>query len=797
MISIEGEFDSRPTHAGSLIWSEDNLLALVTPGILHIFTPTLKACIDSNIAAKFFKTSTPALHIREDGPPWKFVMGESDIRHAISPLALDYMTAAWSPTSCSTFLGCMLACLTNRNQVFLYLPSSPRLEKPWKREIALDHYMMTHWKAKDEIDLKTADKIEMVSLAWSPKILIGQVGSLLTLGNKAGYIMIWHVTDTNNIQCVKSWKTKTDSWIVKLSWSPWSLEGKKYSSMLAFASADGVVNAYKITLDPLDPLQSVTVSKELMLNPLPSLHPCSVLRWQSPGLNDAERGNVLAFNKANRLHIWQPTTNTILSWRRPMAKPISEITWGNLNDRIYVFFMDGKHDVLRLASSYFVLDDVCTEYISEALISKCHIQTKTNIMQEEDDDNANGEADGGEDDTAGGSTKSRLQLHILGGDQSAHGTQLATVYCVTSPFHMEFQRDRYVSCTVVLTKANTEIEAKENNGNMLLTKLSDFISIPNSAILMNPAYHLWDLLFFLAESTANDDGGVEILRSLLRTLEPRATATTTAQTIAKREATFNHGSSLELSLQRALFENVSINSERACVFIWTQLQTLELSDRAKDILEERYATAVSRIKRHNTKSILEGFIEAMEDFSMEGTGDELDSQIEDRDQRMLLVLCDSVLLLHHSDKAMVTVAEKVYSIIQARVGSQCDVKQQLSVIQDLKKGDYSSVKQLESAREACPACDSDIMMESDDQGTCENGHMWHRCTVTLTVISDFHPRNCRGCKRKTAMIPKRKANATLLPNSTSATWLEAALRASSVCGFCGERYYAGQSRKVK
>ena len=111
-----------------------------------------------------------------------------------------------------------------------------------------------------------------------------------------------------------------------------------------------------------------------------------------------------------------------------MAKPISEIAWGNLNNRIYVFFLDGKHDILRLASPEFVVDEECTEYISQALISKCHIQIKTNIMQEDDDDNANGEGEGGEDDATGGSTRSRLQLHILGGDQSAQGTQLATVY---------------------------------------------------------------------------------------------------------------------------------------------------------------------------------------------------------------------------------------------------------------------------------------------------------------------------------------------------------------------------------
>lgn len=161
--------------------------------------------------------------------------------------------------------------------------------------------MMAHWKATPEIDLDMADKLEMASVAWSPKILAGQEGSLLTLGNKAGYIMIWSVTDVDRIHCVKSWKTWTDSWIIKLSWSPWTLEGKKYVSTLAFASADGLVNAHKITCDPLDPLGSLKISGTLMTNPPRSAHPCSVLRWQPMRLVSLEKRMCLSCGSLMKL----------------------------------------------------------------------------------------------------------------------------------------------------------------------------------------------------------------------------------------------------------------------------------------------------------------------------------------------------------------------------------------------------------------------------------------------------------------------------------------------------------------
>jgi len=163
---------------------------------------------------------------------------------------------------------------------------------------------------------------------------------------------------------------------------------------------------------------------------------------------------------------------------------------------------------------------------------------------------------------------------------------------------------------------------------------------------------------------------------------------------------------------------------------------------------------------------------------------------------MLLVLCDSVLLFHHEDKELMSAAEKAYSTLQTRLDNPCDRDDhRTDILRELQKGNTSALSRLGSARESCPACEAEIRLENDERGTCANGHMWQRCSLTLAVISDFYPRTCRGCRRKTLMVPNPKAGATLLSNSKSATWIEAALRANCVCGFCGERYYADQSRK--
>lgn len=124
-----------------------------------------------------------------------------------------------------------------------------------------------------------ADKVESVSLAWSPKIHFGGIGSVLALGNKAGHVTLWHVTSKENVRCIESWKAGSETWVIQLSWSPWVLEGDRYVSMLAYATADGKVQVREVKFNPASPLEGIDVSENVMGAPNQTLHPCTVLRW--------------------------------------------------------------------------------------------------------------------------------------------------------------------------------------------------------------------------------------------------------------------------------------------------------------------------------------------------------------------------------------------------------------------------------------------------------------------------------------------------------------------------------------
>ncbi|KAG0371336.1 hypothetical protein BGX24_001740 [Mortierella sp. AD032] len=620
---MEVEFDSRPARPGSLIWSEDNILALVTPASVNIITPCLAGALDRS-PTKFLLTSTPPLTVAGDGPPWKLGANVANIRNATSTLTIDYMAGAWSPTGCSLLKG------------------------QWQKYLVLDQYLSTYWGAQPEINLEMADKLESVSLAWSPKIHVGGIGSVLALGNKAGHITIWHITNKENVRCIESWKTGSDTWVTQLSWSPWVLEGDQYISMLAYATANGLVRVREVKFNSKSPLEGIEVTENVMGAPDQTLHPCTVLRWSPTSYETANKRNILAFSKGNRLNVWLPESNKTLLWRRPIAKAIADITWDTLGQRLVVFFMDGKHCVLFLEDDDLRVDDEQVEFVHQNIISRCHMQTKTNITQEEGDaDNANADDDNAEDENSGGGAMgSKLQLHIISGSGSYERIQLATAY---------YDDKKSGRCD------------------------------------------------------------------------------------------------LEASLMKR-FEHFVQNAE-------------------------------TRVRKHITGSVLNLLNEVSATSEV---------PLQDYDRSLLLLLCDSVLLFHNQDKSLLATAEKTY----LRLQSSCAVDEQLKVLQDIHKGTLQSRVSFKAGREECPACDAEVKLEDQLEATCANGHTWRRCSVTLLVIADFHPRTCLGCGRKTLMMPDAQADASTLPGTTATSWLEVVLRAHSLCGYCGERFYTALRRRT-
>ncbi|KAF9092665.1 hypothetical protein BGX27_001761, partial [Mortierella sp. AM989] len=695
--------------------------------------PSLSGALDQS-SVKFQTTSAPALTIQGDSPPWKLTGNVASLRNAMTP-HIEYIMAAWSPTGCSRLKGCMLACVTSKHSVFVYIPSSSHVDKQWKKYVVLDKHIAHHWRAKETVDLAMADNVESSSISWSPKISLNNIGSLLALGNKAGSITIWHVTDPSDVRCVKSWKSSSDSWIVRLSWSPWMIEGDRYVSILAYASADGVVCAHKVKFNCESPLETIEVSDNIMETSIQTLHPCTIMRWSPIITESATQTNLLAFSRGNRLNVWLPESGKIILWRKPIAKAIADITWDTYGKRLFVFFMDGKHSVLRLHEEELIVDEESVEFIHQEIISRCHVQARTNIIQEEGEtENTNADDEGGDEETGGGM-----------------GQTIQTLF----------------------------------------DQLDAFIRLPKGALTRNPTYHLWDVALLLGESAKANENDTEVLDHVLSILntnvfQPREDV----QALSKRETLPDTSTTLESRLQAMIFSDPSIAADRVSVYLWDQLRNCLKSGMIKNKLEQRAADGEVRIRKHCTRTILKQFEEESSKTPVPQSDSELDVQMKECDQTLLLLLCDSILLFHHDDKELVDQAERIYGILQDQLQDLCDIKEQMSLLQDIRTGTAPVNKSFSFGRETCPACSSEIKLENITHGTCANDHFWQRCSVSLMVISDFHPRMCLGCRRKTLMVPDSEPRAAVPHLGMQVrSWLNIALQANSVCCFCGERYY--------
>ncbi|KAF9585784.1 hypothetical protein BGW38_000760 [Lunasporangiospora selenospora] len=767
-MNMELEFSSRPRRPGSLIWSEDNIAALVTPSTLHIFTPTLGGILDLS-KVKFLKTAATPLSIENDSPPWKLKLNVANMRNAVSTGTIDFLAAAWSPTGCTQRKGCMLACITSRHSVFIYTSGISHMNRQWEKSIVLDKTIATHWKAGTEVDPDMADKLETASLAWSPKIFTNGIGSLLALGNKAGSITLWKVTDPNDIQCVSSWDIPSRNWVTRLSWSPWIIEGDHYTSILAFATAEGIVGARKVKFHSSSPLASIQVSEDLIDCSGQGLHPCLILRWQPRLIGAAETSCLLAFNRGNRLNVWDPETNKVLVWRRPIAKTISEISWDTTSNKLFIFFMDGKHCVLCVNEDDLTIDEDLVDFVNQSIISRCHVQTMTNIKQEDGD--ADIAADDAEDESSSG-VGSKLQLHIISGDRSAEGMHIATVYCVTSPFQMEFQRERYESCTLVLSKVHRDTD--EATKDLLLGRLMSQLTVSGICLQKNPASYLWDILVLLGDSFVKRQDGTlfqELVKSEYIELSKESKA---KEAFSKAEAIRTTQTTLKERLEWAIFEKPEFGVDRFVVYVWNQFKDLPILESIKDQLQEAALAAEQKIQRHVLKSILQLFDEQQ---SLSGTGTRV---LNEQDQLLLQLLSNSVLLFHKEDTDLVSLAEKVQRVIRSK-----------------RQGSGKTASESGQVQEICPACDAEIEHENDSKATCSNNHSWQRCSVTSLLISDFHPRTCLGCSRKSLQALEPEVPDSSSSEAIEPSWLDAVLRACSVCCYCGGRFFNVLWRKGK
>src|SRR5690606_25490581 len=107
--------------------------------------------------------------------------------------------------------------------------------------------MIFYWNIPTGTDATNSDydKVDTTTFAWTPNIRVGKLRSLLTIGNKAGYVTLWHIFDAKNIHVAFAKKVVENGWITYLSWSSWFIVNGERYAYLACCSSSGSIKILK------------------------------------------------------------------------------------------------------------------------------------------------------------------------------------------------------------------------------------------------------------------------------------------------------------------------------------------------------------------------------------------------------------------------------------------------------------------------------------------------------------------------------------------------------------------------
>ncbi|KAF9971667.1 hypothetical protein BGZ73_005298 [Actinomortierella ambigua] len=743
----------RWVRPGAVRWSEDNQLFVLSPGGVRILTPTFEEKGLDEPKVSFLKTAVVSLDEKET-MPWTLDKNDS------------------------------------RGSVTLHIPETSPSKVVWKKYLTLDKHVAKLWKAtKEDLQPEKVDLVETVSVAWSTQ---GLGGSLLTLGNQAGYVTLWNISDPTNVQHIKTLQVAEEGvWITQLAWSPRFIDNDNRASYLACGLSNGRIAVFKAQLISKDlgaTLDNISFSEDIFKDRQFDLSLCTGFSWSYQDLQMSTTAGRLCIAKGGRIYIWNPQTDAMVSWRRRTTYCITHIQWSEGNTKIIAMFYDGKAFVLN------VMEDMLEEspsdsrdstFLSQNVIGRCHMQTS--ISKDDDDEKGGKDGDAGEDgDEDEGDTSGSAQLRILSGDSSPDGYCTAFVYF--------FQKAATVrpkqSAILFLTASRSDPPTAEDSSvfDHILSDLTRLLNTPSLALAKNPSHYLWNTLFYIVNLDTHQFEQLHVADKLLELFDESNQMEVDSPPSEAGHAS-HAGTSIHDRLLHAMYHNSAITSERAVFYLWTHLKPLALPASFKARLEERASKSIARIRAHVTGLVLDQFTQQVS----EGARPVQDTSESDR--TMLLLLCDSAVRMAQSQSSQVVQnltdlaqhAAKVYRMLQEAFPQYSDLDQPLSVLEAFLEGkDMTSGQQavvLDSKREVCPACDAPVAFEDESTAVCDFGHVFGRCSTTLQITS-WSLQVCNGCGLKVASPSSPRDDSSSRAEKMS--WMDTVLHASPLCVFCLE-----------
>ncbi|KAK9728590.1 hypothetical protein K7432_000939 [Basidiobolus ranarum] len=666
------EFNSRPNQPNSLHWSEDNQIAVITNSAIHILTPTFKGASLSN-RSKVLRTGIPGKYA-ENKLKLKRGLDQGDELKPIAVMAGSYRSAVWSPSSCSTLKGCILAAISTNYTVSLFLPRGNPATSEWFMIEDISQKLV-----ESEL-MKTANDAETTAISWSKSCSFQSTIaciSIIALGSKSGMITLWSYTD--NASFLTSFQAH-DTWISNILWSSWSNIGSNECDGLLITSGnDGRVKSWmiKISKDPSNHPTALSVEVEFLSELLPNdSRLVTTMKWSNVHSLDCAK---LAIGKGSSVYVWSApnqwlkkddtTTNSLSVYHISSAMAITGLTWDAEEHELTVFTMDGKILLLYHQDATLAENEEKSRGILQKFTEKCQfISSSLDDPCKEEKCFLDMRSP-----SPNSSQVSSVVARVFGVDGSANGYFYAITYTLSSPMDMEYKTDQYDNSYLCFC-SSVDFDKIELADSVLQLWTRYRNTIDKVEEMPSPEYLYWDIFQFMTyDIVILNDVYAELLMKLRKYIgyDEEPTSDVTLEDCSDKR--------FLMRWKKELYHNSTLNSYRTIWNISNTAQTLAFGGddiNLRNIVNESYIFVQQRY--------LEKVLVLMKHYIQSN-----EFVIFASDRLFISMACDWALRNYAGDTNMSLNIQKIYEFLG-------QVK-----ISDNEEGT--------TLREKCPACSEDIL----------------------------------------------------------------------------------------
>ncbi|KAI8915447.1 transcription factor IIIC subunit delta N-term-domain-containing protein [Powellomyces hirtus] len=762
---------TRPPLPNSVVWSEDNQIAVVTLSTIYILTPHLR-----NGSVEPSRTSiNAAKSLRDDNPliPQLQKAEKEDIR-AVHIWKDAFHRAVWSPSGCSRSRGCLLATVGTLFSVLLWAPVADPATSAWEQVCnlseAFQEYLL-QGRALDKVTGPEIAKLSVVSIGWSPLCIDSSGGelSLIALGSKDGSITLWRYDRENASVSHVASCAANDAWVTNLDWSTWSDIGNQQScAYLGSSCSDGSASVWKVTITRSKTFQC-DVEKTTDLFPADS-RLISVLNFLQPSLTRGASAR-LAVTKGRKLLAWfgsnaQPGSNetehSASTLVLPQTMAVTGVVWGLDGDELRLYTADGQCFIVSISDHRHL-----------ALVEDNTVDLHREIRQvppDLDDEGGNASPSEDEPDALALSGKGeRMTFH--GAATSASSMFDAVVFHTTAiadlAYYTEKSRTSFIVLRSMFSQSGDEFE------NAVHARFDSHLRSPDLLRHYTPHYLMWDVLQYCMVDISQwpnlDDAFVTRFLSSVRDFYITYEGGEGQAAVDADDVTAFH---------QKLFRNPNITAVRLMIFL---CKALIAEGASKPALRARFKTMHSS----NLKLLTAHYI-SQATALVHSRIDDPEFSLTDSDIRSLALLTDHTLLNHATyshPPTPFTHLPRIHAHIHTTHGVSLypagfeETLQHAAATTNQPDRGRGDLDGLIGAREQCVACSADVGLGSLARGVCRNGHGWDRCMATFAILGITGVRTCTGCNKKI-----RAANQS---ESTSALALPHII---DQCLYCGSRF---------